>query len=137
MSSEIVTIRPWKVGDENFILSTFLRGLYYGNDWFREIPKDIFMSHYHRVVERLLSHPGTAVRVACLREDEDVIVGYSISRPLQDGTSILDFVFVKSAWRKAGIGRSLLPPNFTSVSHLTKVGKSLKPVNCVFNPFTL
>lgn len=130
----LVKIRDWKLGDANFILSTFLRGLYYGNDWFREIPKDIFMSKYHDVAEHLLAYPTVCVKVSCLKEDEDVILGYSISREV-DNQTVLDFIFVKSAWRKIGIGKSLLPPNFTAVSHLTKVGKALKPVNCVFNPF--
>lgn len=129
---EIVKIRDWKVGDENFILSTFLRGLYYGNDWFKEIPKDLFMTKYHDIIEYLLAKPNTVVKIACLKEDEDVILGYSIHRD-----SILDFIFVKKAWRKKGIGKALLPLTFTKVSHLTKVGRALKPTSCIFDPFSM
>ncbi len=133
--ADLVKIRDWRLGDENFILSTFLRGLYYGNDWFKEIPKDIFMHHYHAFAERLLAAPTVTVKVACLKEDEDVILGYSISRELPLNNTVLDFIFVKSAWRRIGIGRSLLPSSFNTVSQLTKVGKALKPSNCIFNPF--
>lgn len=128
--TKLVAFREYQPDDRNFIFSTWLRGLYYGDSWFSEIPKNIFMQHYHAVIERLLDAPGVTIKVACLSDTPDVILGYSVTRG-----NILDYVFVKSAWRKAGIGKSLVPPAPYTVTHLTKVGKILKPVNCPFNPF--
>lgn len=128
--SNLVAIRDFLPNDRNFILSCWLKGLYYGDSWFSTIPKDLFMKQYHDILVRLLAAPGVSVRVACLKEDADVILGYSVSRG-----PILDWVFVKAAWRQIGIGKSLTPPDWATVSHLTKLGKALKPSHIVFNPF--
>lgn len=127
-------IRDYQTEDANFILATFLRGLYYGDSWFSLIPKDIFMKHYKVVAEALLK--TRTVKVACLKEDPSVILGYSI---LSNDYQGIDWVFVKSAWRKQGIGKSLVPQRPSYVTHLTKLGKDLlvKFPNTVFNPFNL
>ncbi len=137
--ADLVTIRPMESGDKNFILATFLRGLYYGDSWFREVPKDIFMSVYHTVVEGVLANPKNIVQVACLKADPEVILGYSILGPNVTGAT-LHWVFVKSAWRTIGIARSLIPlERVNAVTHLTKVGLSIlrKHPEVVFNPFLL
>lgn len=134
--TDLVAIRPSTPDDRNFILATFLRGLYYGESWFRMIPKRIFMENYHKVLTRLLDTPGVVISVACLKEDSEVILGYSVSRTVQN-QKVLDYVFVKSAWRRIGIAKSLVPEQINAVTHLTKVGAAIKPVNCDFNPFLL
>ena len=122
--------------DKNFILSTFLRGLYYGNSWFKLIPKDIFMKNYKVLANELVNGKKTIIKVACLKEDPSVILGYSI---LSLDQRVISWVFVKSAWRGNGIAKSLLPDNPNSVSHLTGLGYELlskfenKPI---FDPFT-
>ncbi len=133
---DLVTIRDAVIDDKAFIFSTFLRGLYYGESYFSQIPKDIFMSQYHRVLEHILGLPTVSVKVAALREDPEVILGYSI---LGGNGEIAHWVFVKSAWRKAGIGKSLIPDNLKAVTHLTSVGQSLlkKRPDVIFNPFNI
>lgn len=127
-------IRDIKTGDENFVLATFLRGLYYGDSWFSTIPKDIFMENYKQVATALLSK--AVIKIACLKEDPDVIIGYSILSP---DYQTIHFVFVKHAWRNKGIARSLLPQYPTAITHLTKLGKELmsKFPTAQFNPFKL
>lgn len=132
--AELITHRDGLPEDKNFILATWLRGLFYGSDFYREIPKNIFMANYHTILEKLLQRPGVVVRVACLKEDPSVILGYAVARRSQNLT-VMDWLFVKSAWRNIGIGKSLVPPNLAAVTHLTKVGKAIKPTDCVFNPF--
>lgn len=131
---DLITIRDAKSSDKNFILATWLRGLYYGDSWFKDIPKNIFMEYYHRHLEDLILLPGVVIKVACLKEDEDVILGYAVTR-FEQNQNILDWIFVKAAWRRIGIGKSLVPKDLTVVTHLTAVGKSLKPSAVVFNPF--
>ena len=132
----LYNIRDGKANDLHLILATFLRGLYYGDSWFSLIPKNIFMANYKRVIEAILSNPNTAVKVACLPDDPDVILGYSIIS--KDGQT-LHWVYVKSAWRKKGIGKSLTPETIMQVSHLSTLGKSLlsKLNSAIFNPFAL
>lgn len=127
-------IRDATAEDSNFILATFLRGLYYGDSWFSLIPKDIFMVHYKAVAEALINK--ATIKVACLKEDPNVILGYSV---MSADYQTVHWCYVKSAWRHKGIARSLLPKYPTAVSHLTKLGLSLlnKLNNPVFNPFKI
>lgn len=122
--------------DKNFILATFLRGLYYGDSWFSSIPKQIFMANYKVVAEALLNNNRCAVKIACLKEDPDVILGYSI---LSANYQVIHWVFVKNSWRQKGIAKSLLPQHPEAVTHLTKLGQKLllKFESTVFNPFIL
>lgn len=121
-------------GDHHLIYATFLRGLYYGDSWFSLIPKDIFMANYKLYIQALINSPSVVITIACLPDDPDVILGYSI---LSADYQTVVWVYVKSAWRKKGIGRALVPQHPTYVSHLTEVGKSLlsKINNPLFNPF--
>lgn len=131
----MVIVRDYRPEDKNFVMATFLRGVYYGDTWFSAIPKDIFMANYKLFVEALISRPSTVVKVACLEEDPDVLVGYSV---LSSDFSAVHYVFVKAAWRKQGIAWQLLPQYPQLVTHLTATGKVLlhkfkAPV--IFNPF--
>jgi hypothetical protein len=132
----LVEIRDGRSSDRAFILATFLRSLYYGDSWFSQIPKNIFMYNYHKIAEVLLNSKNVLVKVACLKEDTDVILGYSI---LSKDLTIIHFCFVKSAWRKQGIGSALLPSTINKVTHLTQLGKSLLPKlkDTIFDPFAL
>lgn len=136
----IYQIREYKQEDKAFICATFLRGLYYGESWFSLIPKQIFMENYSKVIYALLGRPDIVVKVACLTEDPDVILGYSI---LSQDLQTLHWVFVKSSkksddlsWRRHGIGKVLTNYPIKQVTHLTKLGLTLLPkINAVFNPF--
>lgn len=119
--------------DFNFVKKTFLEGLYFGNEFFNIIPKNIFMDNYKKIIDQLIL--TSVVSVACSIQDEDVLQGFSIvSKDLQSIT----WVHVKKRWRKAGIGRALLPPNPKSYSHFSTVGMSLRnkfSEPLIFNPF--
>lgn len=132
----LYNVRDATSGDMSFILATFLRGLYYGDSWFSLIPKDIFMDHYKVYAKTFITSPNTTVKVACLPEDPDVILGYSI---MSNDFTRLDWVYVKKDWRNKGIGRSLVPQYLTTVTHLSELGKKLLPKfeHCVFNPFAI
>lgn len=134
LKSNLIEIRDCKPYDTNFIYASWLRGLYHGDTWFGEIPKHIFMTNYHKVLELIIARPGIQIKVACLKEDPDVILGYAVI----GNSSVLHWLFVKSAWRKIGIGKSLLPEKVTAVTHLTKLGRILMrkiPGYPVFDPF--
>lgn len=139
-TNDLIDYRIWDPqGDKNFIYATWLRGLFYGDSWFRKIPKPIFMECYHKVLDSILSRSNLEVRIACLKDDPSVILGYSIARR-GTGSLVVDWVFVKKAWRGIGIARNLVPADVTDVTHLTKDGEcamqKLKNVP-TFNPFLI
>lgn len=131
----LFAIRPMASADTNFVIATFLRGVYYGETWLSETPKEIFMDNYKKVAENLLNNPNVAVTVACLPDDPNVILGYSI---LSSDAQVVHWVYVKSIWRKKGIGKTLVPAHPAAVSHLTALGRILLPKlnGAIFNPFT-
>lgn len=129
---DLVKIRLYRKGDLNFIYSTWLKGLYYGCDWFRMIPEDDFFKHYHAFLDQLFGRPDIQVQVCCLNDDDDVILGYSVFE-----RDILHWVFVKGSWRKIGIAKDIIPTNIKTITHLTKLGRILKPKEWDFNPFKL
>lgn len=94
------------------------------------------MAGYKNIAESLIANPKNVVKVACLKEDQDVILGYSI---LSADFQTLHWVFVKSAFRKQGIARMILPQYPSVITHLSTLGKNLmhKFKGVIFNPFAL
>lgn len=124
--------REARPGDTSFILATWLRGLRYGNDWFELIEAAPYFDRYQTIIEALINHPDTKISVACLKDDEDVIIAYSVY-----SDKYLHWVFTKAAWRNIGVAKSLVPDTIKKVSHLTKIGRSIlaKYPEIKFNPF--
>lgn len=119
--------------DKNFILATWLRGLYYGDSVFSNMRKSTFMSSYHAVIEHLLTKNANSIKVACLKDDPSVILGYAV---LAQNDTTLHWAFTKKGWRSIGIIKDLLPNSIKYVTHLTKVGNSIvKSKGWEFNPF--
>jgi hypothetical protein len=124
-----VLIREPQPEDINFILSTMLKGLFYGSKFYGSIDQETFFLVYEPFIKQLLIN--NFVKVACLEDDVDVILGYSVFK-----NTNLQFIFVKKSYRKLGIGRLLFPKEIQTVSHLTDVGDSIrKKLNLKFNPF--
>lgn len=135
--ADLVTIRPYRPSDLNFILATWLRGLRYGNEFFGAIESDAYFKTYHAVIEAMLGRPDTKVSVACLKDDEEVILGYAV---VHKG-HILDWVHVKTPWRHIGLAKNLVSDMLliTTATHLTKTGANIlkKYPGVVFNPFAI
>ncbi len=130
----LVTFRLYKDSDEAYVMATWLRGLYYGNEFFKLIPKGIFMDNYKLALTQLVKN--SVVMVAVLQEDPDIILGYSV---MNNQLDVCHWVNVKLAWRYKGLGRALLPKSVSKISHFTTLGLKLMPKidNCVFDPFAL
>jgi len=130
----VIKIRSAYPSDKNLIYSTWLKGLYFGNDWFREIKKDLYFEIYSEVIQKILSRPNIVIQVACLADDPETVLSYAILEKKEDSYA-LHWVFTKSSWRKLGLAKKLIPENISYVTHLTKVGKSIKPKKWPFIPF--
>lgn len=136
IQNELIEVRDYEQGDKNFILATWLRGLKYGNDWFNLIPSEIYFKTYQSILTKVLESSKISIKVACLKDDHDVILGYAVMN--KDHTAV-HWVFSKSAWRGIGIMKTLVPSTVLYATHITKVGLSLlkKNPNIAFNPFLL
>lgn len=130
-------IRDFKTEDTNFVLATFYNGVFYGDNRFLGMAKKSFISTYKVLGERLIRDPNTVIKVACLKDEPDVILGYSILSADYLG---IKWVFVKDRWRKRGIGKSLVPRYPVYVTHKTEIGNALMPkfenfATITFEPF--
>lgn len=126
-----VLLRPFKPSDKNFIISTWLKGLLYGCSFYAGVDKEAFYANAGLKTESTLNLNNCQVTVACLAEDEDVVLGYVVS-----SSQALHWVFVKKAWRSQGIGRSLLLGPFTHYTARTSAGDALAAKKgWIFNPW--
>ena len=130
--SELVEIRDAVDADRPFIYASWLRGLKHGNDYFELIENEAYFKHQHDTIESILDDFEVTVKIACLKEDPAVVLGYVVYKYTR-----LDYVFIKKSWRSIGLARDLVPKDITTVSHITKVGVSLlrKHNHVRFNPY--
>lgn len=114
---DIVEIREYLPGDKEFIIATFLNSLYYGGSIYSNSEKQDFMKFYHPVAEFLVDKRSGNIKVACLKEDKDVIVGYCLFTP-----KAIHWVYVKPGWRRMGIAKALAPEDVVAFTHFSKDG---------------
>lgn len=115
----------------NLIIAPFLNSLRYGNDLFKLIDKESYYDNYARYIETLLSRNNSHVKLAVL--DDETVLGWCL---YQDKT--VHYIWVKKEVRRQGIGKSLLPKDFTSISHITNKGINIwvnKYPEVSFNPW--
>jgi GNAT superfamily N-acetyltransferase len=126
-------IRASRDSDLPYIYSSWSKGYFYGQDVKDEAQAEGEIKKRRRLIEYLIKNPGTKVLVACLVNDPDTILGFSVTESKGEG-AILHWVFVRPEWRRLGLARALVYPGTTEVSHLTKIGKSLKPAQWKYTP---
>lgn len=132
---DLVITREFKKEDENFILSTMLRGIYYGGTHYSSMKKTVFMNKFQQKIVELIRQNGlsTRIRIAALREDPNIILGYVI---LSNDLKTIHWAFCKKSWRKIGIIRDLVPDTVKTVTLLTKLGLSIsKQKGLEYDPF--
>ncbi len=113
----LISVRAAVETDHNFIYATWLRGLYYGNSFFKLSDKNEFMERYEHVIRNLLFRGSVETRVACLNDDPDAIIGYSLVEQYPN-ISVLHWVFVKPEWRRVGVASDLIPDSVSAVTHI-------------------
>lgn len=127
-----IAIRNITEADVPFIYSTWLKGLRYGNETFKQMEADVFFKNYEPILDAHFKRSGFRCIVACLKDEPDVILGWAAVQ-----YTILHFSFVKKAWRAQGImNRMLQHSEIRSCSHLTKAGNAIRvKKGWEFNPF--
>lgn len=119
------------IDHKNLIIGPFLNSLRYGNDLFKLIDQDDYYSHYAKYIDSLLARPTSTIKMAVL--DDDTVLGWSLL-----DHKLVHYIWVKKEVRRQGIGKSLLPKEFDTITHITRVGINIwvsKYQHVRFNPF--
>jgi hypothetical protein len=134
--SDVSYIREYLPADEHFILSTWLKGLYFGGTLYSYIDKKTFMVYYTKVLKSIISNKDRyKIQVMCDRLDPNIIIGFSV---LSKDETVLHWVQVKVDFRRHGVAADLVPATVKTVTHLTKLGILLmKNKGLAYNPFIL
>jgi GNAT superfamily N-acetyltransferase len=127
-----IVIRDAVAEDKNFILSTWLKGNYYGSLYFRQVPEAIYYKEYADHILRILFTPGVQISVACDETNPSWIVGFCAWKD-----DVLYWIFVKRDFRERGIATLLVEgKQIKTVKAVTKVGRAIaERKGLIFNPF--
>ena len=121
-------LRKGALSDAPIIFSTWSKAL-----WFETkrdpLEQKTFMRAAHKMIRNTLNKPGTIVRVACLADDLDHVLGYSVVSEFDTGEMealVLDWVYVKLNYRNNGVGRLLTNGSYDFVAPpSTRVGEAI------------
>lgn len=133
MPAMSLSIRDVDVQDLNFIFSSWKRSLYYTKPY-RYIDPSTYHRCHGQLIERILNSPNVQIKVACLEDDPNIIVGYSVFQP-----KTLHWIYVKEDWRRQRIADKLYPQGVQFCSHMTATFHIIRSANprywVVFNPY--
>lgn len=120
MDELTVILRDYQsVCDEAYIYASWRNAAYYSAYKRPEGNAKTFFHKQSRKIKEILETSN--VKIACLEESPNVIIGYSVSTG-----DHLNFIYVKHDYRLKGIGALLMPKDIKTVtSELTKAGKAI------------
>ncbi len=116
----LVVVRKYKPNkDIALIFSTWRNSI-----WFDE-PRDAKQANtvfrkLTQKIKNIINNKTSTIKIACLKEDPDIIVGYSVFT--QDN---LEWIYVKPDYRKKKIGAALAKGFKTISEPQTKIGKAI------------
>lgn len=117
--TKVIIRDPETRHDYDFIYATWRNAL-----WFTEKRKDEesdqFYSDASEMISNILKRPNTHVKIACLADDHDMLLGWSVMQGQH-----LEFVYVKWDYRRCGIGAMLTHGFTTFADPQTRIGKAL------------
>lgn len=119
-STKVVVRELMGGSDHAFIYSTWRNALWYAERR-DEKEADHFYKSASEKIAALLKNPDIHVRIACLADDPDMLLGWAV---LQNDR--LEFIYVKIDYRRKGIGHILSKGFKTFSEPETRIGKSLK-----------
>lgn len=131
-----IAIRGYQDSDKHLILSTMLRGLYYGNSFFTNIQKDVFFKEYSEIAHKMLFKRSNSLTIACSMEEPTVVLGWAL---ISLDASVLHYAFVKEPFRNKGIAKRLIGSNkIEIVTHITDLGNKIRRAKgWTFDPWKL
>jgi len=128
------TIRTENSDDIPFIYATWSNCIKQGSDLGRISGTILFFTAFHKLIDSILLKETCKIRVACLPDDPNVILGFLVAYPTQ-----IHFIFVKQVFRGLGIGRALYeaagkPLIYTMKTSLIEPLLTKMP-GLIYNPF--
>lgn len=126
-----------------------MRNLQRYNDFYTLFDQASYYENYDAILKALLDHPSTKITIAALKEEPDIILGYSVSSFKKEtdeamkeatGITVVHFVYVRGRWRRLGLMKDLLPKSFEVITHLTNTGEKIWKQHyptVKFNPFMI
>ncbi len=99
----MIEVRQAILDDLPFIFSTWLRSYRHSSQFAKKISNTTFFTWHHRAIERFIERGGR-VLIAHAVGEPDVILGYLCA---ESDNSIIQYVYVKKAFRKMGIAKEL------------------------------
>ncbi len=107
--------------DAGFIFTSYAKAVYFGRDHLEDDPdrERWFKEFQTKLVEQL---PRATILVACMEDDQDHILGYSIILDKR-----LEFVYVKPLYRNQGIASFITNRLYDEINpdHITKIGQAI------------
>lgn len=108
----------------------------------RMMPKIKAYALFRQILENMIKNPSIQIKIACLKEDPYVILGYSVTEKTSESESILHWVYVKKLWRSIGLLFDLLldAAPISYYSHTSKAFEAIlqkNPHSMKYNAFYL
>lgn len=129
---ENIAYRAVEETDLPFIYATWLRGQRFGNTYFEQIDQSVYYAKYADYIKMLLERPDVTVRIACLSDEPDVIIAYSVF-----SSTCVFWCHTKAAWRSKGIQKQMIPASIVCVNALTMPGNAIRlKKNWHLNPWS-
>jgi GNAT superfamily N-acetyltransferase len=119
-------LRAAKQEDLNFILSSWLRSY---RDAKRTMKNHDYFTGQQKLIAALADRRSLVI--GCDVDKPDWIVGYACGQKLEDGSLLLDYVYVKQPYRERGIGKALIaalgwaPDTHIVATHWNRVAHAL------------
>lgn len=96
------------------VFARWLRSFRKGCPLYKKISNKHYYETYHRYIENLMLKPDSLTRIAVLTDDQDVALGFSVSRE-----DVLDYIHVHTDYRRNGIAKVLMPEGIIAFTHIT------------------
>lgn len=133
-----IMYRPIEQGDYNFVLNAWMRSN-------RETMRKVRSIEYFAGQQALIAEIAKRrqICISCDADTPEWIAGFACGMPLVDGRIVVDFIYVKHAYRRRGIAQGMLRSlGWTHgmeivATHLSNkyVEKSYLRYNACYNPF--
>jgi len=135
----MIEIRPANLNDLPFIYATWLRSYRYASQFAKKISNEVFYDMHHRIVEGFIERGGL-VSIAHPPGEPYVILGYIC---VEHNQPLVQYVYVKKAFRKMGIAKALFEgiktPENALFTHWTSdvdwITKKLPKL--IYNPYLI
>jgi hypothetical protein len=115
----IRAFNPNNQKEVGLIYATWRNQAFYSAQTKPQLEPKYFFSRVTRTIRDILEH--AEVRIACIMDSPDTIIGYSISTG-----DHLNWIYVKEGYRRKGIGTLLFPKGIHTVTcYMTKDGAKI------------